>query len=301
MATLARNFGIIIGAMKSGTTSLFRYLAQHPEISGCRFKEPNFFGDDKNWAKGLCWYQNLWQWNPNRHRIALEASSFYTKRPYYPNVPERMAEVDGVELRFIYIMRHPLDRLESHDMHTTHSDGETPLDVAIPQKAIWASQYAMQLDAYESFGHDRILLLFTDDMDRDPRSVLKTACNFLGVDPNYDFEGLNRRHNTRARYSGKVPQPIKSLKRFRLVKKFLDGLSEPAREKLRSYFVRRVKVDESRFRLSAEQREYVLAQILPDLRRLHAKYAVDVESRWGILLSDGREQLQPHATNRGRR
>lgn len=291
MATLPHNFGIIIGAMKSGTTSLFRYLAQHPEIAACHPKEPNFFADDANWAKGMAWYRGLWRWHAGHHKIALEATSHYTKRPYYPHVPERIASVKDAQFRFIYIMRDPLQRLESHDMHTAISHGATPLDEAIPQNTIWASQYAMQLDAYERFGRQRILLLFTDDLAEDPQGVVRTACQFLGVDPNYQFAGLDRRHNSRARYSGVVPQWIRSLKRIPLLRKLLDSLSQPAREKLRGFFTRKVRVDQSRYQLSPHQRRYVLKQLLPDLKKLQDKYGVDVESRWGIKFDEGRKQL----------
>ncbi len=43
---MINNFALIIGAMKCGTTSLFSYLAQHPEISACQPKEPDFFSYD---------------------------------------------------------------------------------------------------------------------------------------------------------------------------------------------------------------------------------------------------------------
>ncbi len=73
-------FGLIIGAMKSGTTSLFELLAQHPQISASAEKEPSFFNrdsDDDEWRR----YTDLWRWDPSRHLIALEASTSYSKSP----------------------------------------------------------------------------------------------------------------------------------------------------------------------------------------------------------------------------
>ena len=63
-------FAIIIGAMKSGTTSLFHYLSQHPRIAACHEKEPDFFSNPENFAKGLDWYRNLWDWVAELHDIA---------------------------------------------------------------------------------------------------------------------------------------------------------------------------------------------------------------------------------------
>ena len=44
---MINNFALIIGTMKGGTTSLFAYLAEHPQISPCRQKEPRFFSNDQ--------------------------------------------------------------------------------------------------------------------------------------------------------------------------------------------------------------------------------------------------------------
>ena len=58
MLTNIKNFALIIGAMKCGTTSLFYYLSQHPEICSCREKEPEFFTNDAKWYQGFNWYQS---------------------------------------------------------------------------------------------------------------------------------------------------------------------------------------------------------------------------------------------------
>ena len=78
-------FLIIIGAMKSGTTTLFRLLAQHPQIARPSEKEPHFFSRAERFENGLSHYQNLWKWRPGFHKVALEASTGYTKFPFDPN------------------------------------------------------------------------------------------------------------------------------------------------------------------------------------------------------------------------
>jgi hypothetical protein len=74
-------FAIIIGAMKSGTTSLFEYLAGHPMLAPCREKEPDFFARDERWRRGRSWYEGLWRPAPPADGFALEASTSYTKLP----------------------------------------------------------------------------------------------------------------------------------------------------------------------------------------------------------------------------
>lgn len=110
------NFALIIGAMKCGTTSLFYYLSEHPQVSAAEDKEPHFFSDDCTFTKGITWYQSLWEWKPE-HRIALEASTTYAMQPKYPNAAQRIAQLENAQFRFIYIMRHPFARIESHVRH----------------------------------------------------------------------------------------------------------------------------------------------------------------------------------------
>ena len=107
---------IIIGAMKSGTTSLFYYLSEHPEICASKEKELHFFSDDDRFSKGLDWYRSMWSLGPE-HKVALEASPTYTMQPYRPDVAARIAALEELDCKFIYIARHPVSRFESHVRH----------------------------------------------------------------------------------------------------------------------------------------------------------------------------------------
>ncbi|MDJ0615304.1 MAG: sulfotransferase [Calothrix sp. MO_192.B10] len=77
---------IIIGAAKSGTTSLYRYLKKHPQVYFppkdanplLGSKESNFFGDDNKYALGIQAYASLFK-NTQPHQICGEASTDYTK------------------------------------------------------------------------------------------------------------------------------------------------------------------------------------------------------------------------------
>lgn len=108
-------FCIILGAAKAGTTSLFNYLAQHPEILPCGNKEPNFFS--KYYDKGYDWYLSLWNNDTIENKLLLEATVNYTNSPSFPDVSTNMLEFHRnyhVPMKFIYIMREPIERIESH-------------------------------------------------------------------------------------------------------------------------------------------------------------------------------------------
>lgn len=114
---MIKNYIFIVGSMKSGTTSLFSYLEQHPQIAASRDKEPCFFSRSDIFAKGYNWYESLWDWNPASHKIAMEGSTSYTRIPTYSNAAEeiqRFQSRTNSSIKFIYIVRHPIERIESH-------------------------------------------------------------------------------------------------------------------------------------------------------------------------------------------
>src|SRR5262245_41553279 len=106
---------IIIGAMKSATTSLHAQLALQKDIFVHGPGELEFFSDDARYARGLDWYASLFEAAPPT-ALCGERSTEYTKLPTYPETVSRMRR-HLPETRFIYVMRHPMDRLLSHYMH----------------------------------------------------------------------------------------------------------------------------------------------------------------------------------------
>lgn len=161
------NFALIIGAMKCGTTSLFQYLAQHPQVAPSSPKEIRFFSLNENWQKGFNWYQTRWQWDPSRHQVALEASPSYAALPRRPNVAERIAQVRA-DFRFIYLLRDPIERIESHYAHAARkSKAPTSGMNEVPRQWLELSKYAMQLAPYrECFSVDQVLLLDKSEAKR---------------------------------------------------------------------------------------------------------------------------------------
>ena len=153
-----RRYIIIIGAMKSGTTTLFDVLAQHPEIAPASNKEPGFFAFEDIHAQGYDWFDGLFDFDPDQHRYRLEASTDYTKTPFVTGVLERTTAREEGEVKLIYIMRHPLRRLESHARHTERTRREVgqiisprpshSLEAGLSPVSLATSAYATQLKPY---------------------------------------------------------------------------------------------------------------------------------------------------------
>ena len=77
---------ILIGAARSGTTSLHKYLESHPEIFMSEIKEINFFSNERYWKKGINWYEA--HFNKAKGKAIGEASTSYTNYPLIKDVPK---------------------------------------------------------------------------------------------------------------------------------------------------------------------------------------------------------------------
>lgn len=174
---------IIIGAMKSGTTTLYRLLAEHPEIGMSRDKETDFFVAEKNFRLGAQWYSN--QFTPG-HKIYGEASTNYTKADDFQGVPKRIkAYCPGVKL--IYVVRDPVDRFKSQYRHSWSMGGISLTPAQLMKTSEYnhilnCSRYARQIDAYlEQFRISDILIVDFYRFTAESGPVLDEIYEFLGV------------------------------------------------------------------------------------------------------------------------
>ncbi|WP_217899831.1 sulfotransferase family protein [Nodularia sp. NIES-3585] len=218
---------IIIGAMKSGTSSLHNYLNLHPEIQMSTLKELDFFVLEKNWNQGIDWYSNQFPINQEA-RIFGESSPNYTKCHIFPNVPQRMASVLP-EVKLIYILRDPIKRILSHYFHQFVDRQEMrPLIDVIQDKEnnnyINASKYYFQIQHFLSnYKLEQILILTLEELEKNRTQTLQRVFNFLGVDSlfehpkfsqNYHLSSEKRRLNSLGHTVSKLPSGLRFCKYF---------------------------------------------------------------------------------------
>ncbi len=179
---------IVIGAMKSGTTTLFELLQRHPRVFMCHPKEPQFFSRDPVYARGESWYRELFS-EARDDQICGEASACYSRWPHFGDVPGRMARhVPGV--RLLYIMRHPVERAYSHYAHIMQarlmrSEGVISFEQALDEipEIIDASLYLTQIEQYLAhFPAEHLLLLTLDELSSEPGPTLDRVQSFLGLE-----------------------------------------------------------------------------------------------------------------------
>jgi len=209
---------LIIGAAKSGTSSLYMYLMQHPEIYMSPTKEPHFFSFDNEskMTKGpgdpICEaitdfnaYQALFDGVTDEKAIG-EASTSYL---YRPEAPERIhAMLPDVKL--IAVLRNPADRAFSAYMHVVRDKRETAKDFTeaitleeVRKTADWepiwhftsVGNYYEQLQRYyELFKPEQIRIFLFEDLINNLTAPLTNIYKFLDVDPNF-IPGSLMRYN----------------------------------------------------------------------------------------------------------
>jgi hypothetical protein len=174
---------IIIGAMKCATSTVHDQLSMHNSFFMTTPKEPNFFSDNEIYAKGFEWYGSLFA-RADAGQFKGESSTHYTKLPGYRETVKRMSEYCP-DVKCIYIMRHPVDRLVSHFIHEwTQGVVSCDINEAVFRhpELIEYSRYNMQIEPYlKTFGHRSVLPMFTERLRDNPLRELHDIFDFLGV------------------------------------------------------------------------------------------------------------------------
>jgi hypothetical protein len=187
----------VIGAMKSATTTLHEQLARQPGIFMSRPKEPNFFSDNENYARGWSWYSSLFR-PAGGTDLCGESSTHYSKLPTYPRTVDRMVR-DLPRLKLIYLIRHPIDRLISQYVHeVTTGRITTALEAAVDRhpELIEYSRYSMQLQPYlDAYGFENILPVFFSRLVNHSQDELERIGRFLNHEGRLNWDASLKAQN----------------------------------------------------------------------------------------------------------
>jgi hypothetical protein len=205
---------ICIGAAKAGTTTLFELLKSHPDLLMPSEKEVPFFSNDTAYSKGLAWYMQTYFSKPTQSDTLCGTITPQYMLGENGITPDEIAErihQSSPAVKLIVILRHPIERAYSHYKmsaqrghlsDTFEASVDKLLDepamleqarqgsLSIENNFLLGSEYGHELSSfYDRFDNDRILVLFTDDLKRDPQSVIDRVTDFLGV-RNFIPEGI---------------------------------------------------------------------------------------------------------------
>ncbi len=298
----------IFGATKSGTSSLYFYLKQHPDVFMSGVKEPHFFGfepgssvrevrngelrENSYVITDEAEYRRLFRDAGGAHALG-EASVMYL---YLEGAAERLRA--GVpDARLVAVLRNPVERAYSAYLHLIREEDEPcrsfsgALD-AEPGRIVagWAPLYhyqnmgfyARQLQRfYAQFPAEQFKIFLYEDLEREPERVIREIYGFIGVDPSFRPD-ISVRHNI----SGVPQNPLaheayRFLKRSGPVKNVVKRLlPEPLRSRTKRRLLARIEANNLRKPpLSAEARARLIAAYREDIGELQELLGRDL-SGW---------------------
>lgn len=196
---------LVIGAFKSGTTSLVDYLGQHPKIFMPWLQEPNYFAfaqdsestsptPEIEWhgryrrprARTLTQYEGLFADAP-ADCVVGECSPAYLRSPH---AAARIAKTMP-DARLLAVLRNPVERAYSDYQafvrdSLEHDDFETAIARDHSAKAghqyVMTGFYGAQVQLYvTAFSRGRLKVVLSEDLRADRRAVLDDVCGWLGV------------------------------------------------------------------------------------------------------------------------
>ncbi len=232
---------VIIGMMKSGTSSLYQWLGGHPGCGLSIEKEPDYFSSNQAWSRGPAWYSGQFAHVPEGQLLG-EASTSYTKPSRASDVTaKRMAETIP-QARLIYVLRHPLDRMRSHYLHEVRRTRESrPFveAVAVPANAyLELSRYhACLLPYLKHFDSEQICVVTAEELWEAPHRSWYRVLDHLGLD---HLPPPDDRHNVTA----DKPQFTKTMlrlwssKRYQQVEHLTRLVPKPIRKAGRDLLIR---------------------------------------------------------------
>lgn len=204
---------LIVGAAKSGTSSLDRYLSQHPDVYIPPKKEAHFFsipdfpprfqgpgdeGMNQYTLRDRAAYEHLFD-DVTGQKAVGESSVFYL---YYPGTAQRIRE-SIPNAKIIILLRNPVDRAFSAYTHLIRDERESmSFEDSMAQEAarraadyepMWLyrelGRYTEQVKRYfDEFGRDQVKVLVFEEFVKNPSLYVREVLDFLGVDPDVSID-----------------------------------------------------------------------------------------------------------------
>jgi hypothetical protein len=297
----------IVGAFKCGTTALYHYLRQHPQVFMPYLKEPLFFGDDLTRRYGrlsLAEYLALFEPARTGQRVG-EASSWYL----YSDSAAREIKAFSPRAQIIVMLRNPVDVMYAQHSQLVFNAAEDLTDFAAALEAeaprlrgqrlppgpirrenlfYRASvRFAEQLERYFAvFGRESVQVIVYDDFRADTAGVFRSVLEFLRVDttfrPDFKLVNENKRVRSRALQQLIFQPPALLLPGVRLIRR------SPAAHKIRAALLRSNSRVLPRVPMDPSLRQQLLAEFAPEIERLGSLLERDL-SHWAT----GTEKSRP--------
>ncbi|MDJ0581820.1 sulfotransferase [Crocosphaera sp.] len=258
---------LIFGVQKAGTTSVYNYLNQHPEVYLSPVKETNFL--EKDWQELA---NQGHQFNPKNivtfeqysklfegvtNEIAIGEISPNYLFHHQTSIGQIKRYVPDAKL--ISILRNPVDRaISDYLMHVREAKSNTILKEQIQYKAdksfvILKGYYYKQVKHYiEEFSHNQVSIFLYDDLRKDSKQFIQEIYKTIGVNPNFEAdtsqksqtaqipknEGINKllvKDNPIRSLSATLLKPLLSKEKRQKFRSFLISMNSKSKEEMDSF------------------------------------------------------------------
>lgn len=190
-----------IGAQRTGTSWIYACLYEHPQICMPQ-KEIGFFSRDRHWSRGFEWYEQIFAECPASAIAGEFSTSYLTDTHASDRISDRYPGA-----RLIVSLRHPADRAYSSYLNDIVAGVVTPATgfrqaLELHPEYLEGGRYARHLHRYlERFPRDQLLVSIFDDTRRDPLAAIQEIYSFVGANPSFHPQMLDRRVGV-----GRVPR-----------------------------------------------------------------------------------------------
>ena len=213
---------LIIGAEKSGTTSLYDYIIQHPSVFPSMVKEVEFF--ENKFSKEICFYKSNFPTKLSKFYFEkLKKIKFFTGEAtptyfFYPHAPNRVAKFLP-QVKLIIILRNPVDRAYSNYNHSirgkteklsfeeaikSEKDRLNP-ELSLIEKDDTYLSYSLRHHAYllkgiylkhiemwqKYFDKENFFIFSTEELQNNPNKIVNEVFSFLELEK-YDIVNLKK-------------------------------------------------------------------------------------------------------------
>lgn len=282
---------IIVGAPKAGTTSLYHYLSEHPQVFMSNPKEVNFFSREEIEEQGLYYndfkvknldeYKKLFTDAENAKAIGEGSVSYL----FYPNTPRKIKDILP-DAKIIMLLREPVERGYSHYLmdyrlglvslsydeivkKSTHHKHAHLYYQQYVELGLYYEQVKRYLDL---FGSEQVKIYFQEDLRQDTEKIILNLYDFLEIDRSV-MPNIEREHNAFSMPKSNLVHRLYSSYFIRTIFSFI--FSDGIKEKIKNTFFetkKKPKLDET-------LKQQLLEIYRPDIQKLEQLIGRDL-SDW---------------------
>ena len=204
----------VIGVVRSGTTSMYHFLDQHPSIVKSAYDELGFFDD--NFRLGWSWYRSLFPTKMKKQKIKKKTGYFLTfdDTPFYiynEIVAKRIREYfpNG---KIIVLLRNPIDRAYSNyflgvrmgnekrsfeeaiseEMEQIKTHDKKQMNEFLSRSYLGRGLYALQLDIwFRYFKQENIFVIKSEDFSKNTQKIMEQVFKFLDL-PKFEIKNIQK-------------------------------------------------------------------------------------------------------------